>query len=206
MKKLLYLLALITAFVCVFSLYGCGGLGSGSTGSDKPQIEKPSITLSETEVTLIKGQSATVSVLSEKKLDTLSLKWSCSDQKVISFKKDATDLIVKGMAAGEATMTLSMSGKEIATLKVTVVEADLTVRLPEGKIVLSAGDVATVKAVSLIENGGDFIWSVSCDSITLESQGNIARITVSETCPNGRYEAQVTQNDTTCKFTIIIGK
>ncbi len=202
MKKLLYLLAVVTAFVCVFSLYAC----VPADDVDPPTPQKPAVTLSETEITLVKGQSATVSVLSEKKLDTLSLKWACSDQNVISFKKDGVDLIVKGIAEGEATMTLSMSGKEIATLKVTVVKADLTVRLPEGKIVLSAGDTATVQAVSLIENGGDFTWSVACDSITLESQGDIARITVSENCPAGRYEAQVTQDDNTCKFTIIIGK
>lgn len=202
MKKL-YLLAIITALVCVFSLYGCTPTEGG--GSDTP-APKQEITLTKSEVTLVKGQSDTVTVVSEKKLDTLSLKWSCSNDNVVFYKKEGVNLQLKGLAEGEAILTLKMSGKEIAALKVNVVMADLTVRLPEGKIVLSKGSTATVQAHSIKEGSGDYVWQVSCDGITVESQGKIARITVSDTCPDGEYDATVTYSGNTCTFKIIIGK
>lgn len=203
MKKVILLLAVLASFICVFGLVGC------EIASSQPEPEKPneqkSVYLSQNEVTLTKGESITLSVVSDKKLDTLSLKWKNSNQKVANYSAKGTDLMIKAVIAGETEITLYMSGKAIDTVKVTVVDPKLSVYLPTGRLVLQKGGVATVRAKSTLEAGSDFTWTCAESFVTIESQGEIARISVSATAPEGEYSVTVGYGEETYDFLLIVG-
>lgn len=199
MKKLILPITLVCIALCAFCFFGCQNQQDSST-------PKSGVWLSETEITLTKGDTATVTALSDKKIDTLSLKWKNSNSKVANFTKSGVNIVVKAIKAGTSEISLSMSGKVVGTVKITVVDPVLSVRLPQGKIVLTQGQSATITAVTTLSGNDEPLWMVECDDIALETQGMIARITVSDTCSDGEYKASVKKGNEVCDFTIIVGK
>lgn len=202
MKKLTLFITVLAVMLCSFCLFGC----QKAPEPDNTPVVKSDVYLSQTQLTLTKGETVTVSALSDKKIDTLSLKWKNSDTKIVNFSKDGADIIIRAIKAGNAEITLSMSGKVVDSVKITVLDPVLSVRLPQGTIVLSKGQSATVTAVTTLNGDDEPVWTVECQYITLESQGMIARITVSDDCPNGLYNATVKKGDAVCKFTVTVGK
>lgn len=203
MKKVILLIAILASFICVFGLVGCE-ISNPQPEPEKP-VEQKSVYLSQNEVTLTKGESITISVVSDKKLDTLSLKWKNSNQKVANYSAKGTDLTIKAVIAGEAEITLYMSGKAVDTVKVTVVDPKLSVYLPTGKLVLEKGGVATVRAKTTLVAGSDFTWTCNESFVTIESQGEIARISVSSTAPEGEYTVTLAYGQETYDFLLIVG-
>ena len=200
MKRLIAFMLVLTAITCVL-------ISASSCKKDEPIIEeKPPIYLSEESLTLNKGESATISVISQDKLDTLSIKWSATDTKVVSFEKDGVSLKIKGLLEGESQIKLLISGKVIDTIDIKVITPSLQVRLPSGKLVLSQNQVVTVTAYTQLISSEDAKWWVETDKITIESQNLIARVSILENCPNGEYKASVTFAGQIANFTIIVGK
>lgn len=201
MKKLILPITLVCVALCAFCFFGCQNQSEGDSVGSKSEVW-----LSESEITLTKGDTATVTALSDKKIDTLSLKWKNSNSKVANFTKSGVNIVVKAIKAGTSEISLSMSGKVVGTVKITVVDPVLSVRLPQGKIVLTQGQSATITAVTTLSGSDEPLWTVECEDIALETQGMIARITVSDTCPDGEYKASVKKGNEVCAFTIIVGK
>ncbi len=201
MKKIILPITLVCIALCAFCFFGCQNRQEDGSSASKSEVW-----LSDTEITLTKGDTATVTALSDKKIDTLSLKWKNSNSKVANFTKSGVNIVVKAIKSGTSEITLSMSGKVVGTVKITVVDPILSVRLPQGKIVLTQGQSATITAVTTLSVSSEPLWTVECDDIALETQGMIARITVSDTCPDGEYKASVKKGDEVCVFTIIVGK
>lgn len=205
MKKVILFIAIMTAFMCAFCFIGCKG-DKPDTDVDAGETEK-TIYLSQNEITLTKGESQVITVMSENKIDVLSLKWKNTDQKVVNYSVKGTALTLKAISSGEATVTLVISGKAVDTVKVTVVDRPLSVFLPTGKIVLTQGDTATVRAKILEGVQGDgYKWTSESNYVTIESQDAIARITVSEACPDGEYPVTVSYGAETYTFLVIVGK
>ncbi len=206
MKKVILFIAIMTAFMCAFCFVGCKDDKPDKDTGGVVETEK-TIYLSQNEITLIKGESQVVTVMSENKIDVLSLKWKNTDQKVVNYSVKGTDLTLKAIASGEATVTLVISGKTVDTVKVTVVDRPLSVFLPTGKIVLTQGGTATVRAKILEGVQGDgYTWVSESDYVTIESQDAIARVTVSGACPDGEYPVTVTYGAETYTFLVIVGK
>lgn len=207
MKKLLSFICLIVASSLLITMSAC----DKDPNRDEPTGQQPPVVYFSNdggildELLVVKGETISVDIKSGEQIESASIKFTNTDDNVIFYTQDGMKLNIKGTIAGETELNLVYSGKIVHTLCVTVKEADLSVRLPEGKIVLDKGSIATVQAVCNIESQDDPVWEVSTDSIQLTTQGYIARIKVSDECPNGEYTAKVKVGDKECTFTIIVG-
>lgn len=197
MKKLCLFLAVIVLSTFSLCFFGC---------ADKPvEPEKPSIYVDKTEVTVYKGESIDVNVVSETKIDTMNLRWTFSSPKIVSVTQDKMKMTINGVLFGETDVIFTLSGKEIGRVKVTVKDHSLTLMLPNDRLVLSQRQQVTVRAFYDGDTTAVPVWNVGTDKIKIENQDLIAKISVSSDCPDGEYEASLTVGEQTRKFLIIVG-
>ena len=196
MKKIWHVLIMAVCCLC-FGLAACNGGGSSD----------PSITLSETALTIKVGESATLEATLAEGVDFTAeeLTWSSSDEAVVSVTGEGATATVKALAVGSATVTVSY-GEEKAECTVTVEKRDiepLSIFLPEGKLILKPNVTASVKALSDIELKGEPVWSSSDTTIgTVEGQGLTARVT---SLKRGECTITVECDGYSASFTLVVG-
>lgn len=199
MRKICFILLAMVLSVCSFLVVGCTPTG------EQDDTQKPSVYLDKTELEFYKGESQVVNVVSESKIDSMNIRWTFTESKIASVSQNGTEMTVSGKLYGETEIVFTLSGKEIGRVKVTVKEPELTLMLPNDKLVLRQGKTATVRAFYELSDGVTPVWMVESDKVTIESQGLIAKITVKESCPDGEYKAKLTCGDVSREFLIIVG-
>lgn len=150
---------------------------------EKKVIAVSGVTVDPTEVTLIEGDSATLTatVAPEDATDK-SVTWSTSNDKVAT----VADGVVKAVAAGEATITVKTNdGDKTATCKVTVQQKVVNVTgvsVSPKSLNLAEGESATLTATVSPEDATDksVTWSTSDEKVATVADGVVKAVAAGE--------------------------
>ncbi|MBQ8301745.1 MAG: Ig-like domain-containing protein, partial [Clostridia bacterium] len=161
------------------------------------------VKLSESEVTVEKGESVTISaIIAPEAATKKSVTWTSSDEKIAT----VTNGTIKGTGEGEATITATTrDGGFTATCKVTVYQKHATgVSLSTNKVEVGTGGTAQIKAYVEPSDATDqsVTWTSADESIaTVDKNGVVTGIidgegttTVTATTVDGGYTASCTVN------------
>lgn len=193
MKKLLVFMA---AFFLLFAA------GCTQVPTEGPPPEQLTVTLSQTEAQLYVGESFTLTA--EVNVEGAEIAFSTSNRSVVSFAADGYTAVVTAEGLGEAEIRVRQGEELLAKCRVSVIEEpkDLEVFLPAGKLVLSQGQRATVRAIAAESVQGEPEWTVSDDKIaSIEFQGLIAMVTAVSA---GECTVTVTCGGESDSFTLIV--
>ena len=155
-----------------------------------------SITLDKTELPIIKGNTATltVTVLPEDATDP-TVTWSSSDEKIATVNGG----VITAIADGEATITAKAGEKE-ATCKVTVSTPVTSIALDKTELPIIKGNTATLTATVLPEDATDptVTWSSSDEKVATVKDGVVTAV--------GDGEATITakagEKEASCKILV----
>lgn len=222
-KKGVLLLALA---VCM-ALSACGGSPSDSSeslsdsvdsyseSSESSSIQEESsqsssfsgelkVTLSETSLELFVGETFTLEASVND--PSAEIKWSTSSRAVAGVEADGNSAVITANGEGKAQIRVRYNEKLMAKcdVKVTLPPEKLSVLVPSGKLILSAGQKATVKAIKDASLSGEAVWSSSDVSIaSIEYQGLIAVVTAASA---GECTVTVSLGGERSEFVVVVGK
>lgn len=178
-------------------------------GADTGVTAKVKITVKEKPVTKVQITAAQKSVYVDSTLQlkakvtpadatNASVTWKSSNQKIATVNSKG---LVKGIAAGECTITATAGGKK-ATYKITVNEVPVSsVSLNRKSLELMEGSSATLKATVLPENAGNqtVTYRSSDNSIATVSSRGVVTAKKAGSCT---ITAVAGNQKATCKVTV----
>ncbi len=160
-----------------------------------------SIIISETSISLIEGECATLtSTVSPAEATDPSVTWTSSDESVATVSAEGIIIAIK---AGTATITAASSNGLTASCEVTVSAKiiDATeILLNASNVELKVGESVTLSATVLPEDTTDktLVWTSSNEEVaTVDANGNVTAIalgeaTITATCGNASASCMVT--------------
>ncbi len=161
---------------------------SGLTVTCEITVEKDqltSITISQSEATLLEGKTITLTVTTAPEIATdHSVTWSSSDESVATVSSRGR---VKAIAAGKATITVTANDGSglTATCEVTVEKDQLTsITISQSEVTLLEGKTITLSVTTAPEIATDHsvTWSSSDESVaTVNSRGEVRAIAAGKT-------------------------
>ena len=174
----------------------------------KKIIEVKSIELSDKNINLTEGESATlVATVKPDDATDRSVTWTSSDESIVSVE----DGKVTAIKEGEATIT-AKAGNETATCVVTVEKKSIpveSIQLSETRLSLTEGDTKTIIATVKPDDATDktVIWSSSNNSIVSVSNSGMLNAvkagtaTITASCGGKTSTCSVTVNAKTVHVT-----
>lgn len=165
---------------------------------NKQYIVVESVTLSETELSLTKGATATLTAtVSPSDATNPAVSWSSSDESVASVK----DGVVTAIKSGTATITATAENAT-ASCAVTVTNPAISLTLDNHELTLTEGESATLVATVEPADADDLpvAWrSANPEIATVDANGKITAIaegtaTITATCGNFWANCRVTVN------------
>ncbi|MGN0331056.1 MAG: GH25 family lysozyme [Kineothrix sp.] len=175
-----------------------GGTNPPETSEPETEAPKPQetvITLSHTSLSLVEGQTATLTatVTPENAADK-TLSWSSSAESIAQVNGGT----VTALKAGTADITVKAGGKE-ATCKVTVTakQEETQISLDRTTATLKTGDVLTLNA-TVTPAGKNLSWSSSAQSVATVENGVVTAKSAGETVITVTADGK----SATCKVTV----
>ena len=161
----------------ILTIYGVSGTTAetyaGQIGAKFVAIDKPvtKVTLSKTELTLNKGQSAKLTATIEPNDFTDAAKWKSSDTSIVTVADDGT---VKAVGVGTATVSF-FAGNTKASCKVTVLQPVTSIRFTKSSVSLDGGDTMQLTINIRPDDAAnkDIVWSSSDDSVATVNQSGL---------------------------------
>ena len=178
----------------------CTSAMSGMKTTCKVTVVESNVNLDKTEMTLEKGETATLkATVTPSTLEDKSVTWTSSDKKIATVTSKGK---VKAVKAGTATITCTSNATGMsATCKVTVING--TVTLNKTEAIIEKGKTTTLKATLTPTTLEDMsvTWKSSDKSIaTVTSKGKVKGVgygTATITCTSNATGASAT-----CKVTV----
>ena len=162
------------------------------------------VTLSETSVELFVGETFTlVASIND---PSAKITWGTSSRAVAGVEADGNSAVITANGEGTAQIRVRYNEKLMVKceVKVTLPPEKLSVLVPSGKLILSAGQKATVKAIKDASLSGEAVWSSSDVSIaSIEYQGLIAVVTAASA---GECTVTVSLGGESSEFVVVVGK
>ena len=161
----------------ILTIYGVSGTTAetyaGDIGATFVAIDKPAtgVTLSKTELTLNKGQSAKLFVTVEPNDFTDATKWKTSDSAVATIADDGT---VKAVGVGTATVSF-IAGNTKASCTVTVLQPVTRLSFTKSSYELDGGDTVQLAVNISPEDAAnkDIVFSSSDESVATVDQAGL---------------------------------
>ena len=161
----------------ILTIYGVSGTTAetyaGQIGAKFVAIDKPAtkVTLSKTELTLNKGQSAKLTATIEPNDFTDAAKWKSSDTSIVTVADDGT---VKAVGVGTATVSF-FAGNTKASCKVTVLQPVTSIRFTKSSVSLDGGDTMQLTINIRPDDAAnkDIVWSSSDESVATVNQSGL---------------------------------
>lgn len=186
MKKILLFVLLLSALSC------------GEDNKTEPQKTVTSVTLNQSSLTLVVGESSTLSAtVSPADAPDKTVSWTSSNTSVASVSNG----VVKAVSEGSATVTASCGGKS-ATCVVTVQKKTIpvsSVTLKPTSLTLIQGESATLTLTISPADATEqtATWSSSNSSIVTVTDGKVTAVregtaTISASCGGKSAECAVT--------------
>jgi len=171
------------------------GLKKGSTvvllDSLNVKVEKhdvTSLTLDKTDITVIKGKTATINAtVGPENASLKTVTWTSSNEKVATVDKDG---VVSGVTKGSAVIT-AKADEKTATCKVTVIEADsfdIATDASAGSTKIVGGDQVDIKA-----EGNDFLSYTKATQTVSWSENTTGKVRSQKLTLDSGSEITVTQ-------------
>lgn len=159
----------------------------------EPVIEVENITLSNKKITLLKGESITLSAkISPDNADDKTVAWTSSNDSIVTVE----DGFVNAIGDGKALITVTASNGKAASCFVTVEDPVIDIEnisLDRSSVSLETGETASVSANIFPENATDktIIWTSSNSKVAAVSEGNISAVSagkaiITATAANGK--------------------
>lgn len=148
------------------------------------------ISLSKTTVSLIEGETETITATVTPSSATQTVTWTSSNESVATVDDNGT---ITAVEAGSATITATTVNSLTASCEVTVTAPDASsISLDVTELTLYVGSSYTLTATVLPENAADktVTWTSSSDAARVTSDGNVTGIssgsaTITATTVNG---------------------
>ena len=161
----------------ILTIYGVSGTTAetyaGQIGAKFVAIDKPAtkVTLSKTELTLNKGQSAKLTATIEPNDFTDAAKWKSSDTSIVTVVDDGT---VKAVGVGTATVSF-FAGNTKASCKVTVLQPVTSIRFTKSSVSLDGGNTMQLTINIRPDDAAnkDIVWSSSDESVATVDQSGL---------------------------------
>ena len=192
-------LTLVSNETLYFESQGVLGSPSAPLLLSCPIIPVSSITLDNTQVALVEGESLTlVATVSPADATDKTITWSTSDAVVAAVENG----VVTAVAAGTATIT-AQAGNQTATCVVTVAKATIDVEgitLNESSISLVEGETLTLVATITPDNATDktVTWTTSDANVATVENG----VVTAKTAGTATITAQAGDKTATCVVTV----
>lgn len=142
------------------------------------QVNVSGVSLSQTELTIVKGKSTSLScTVAPADATDKQVIWSSSDNTVATVDQDGT---VTGMTGGVATITVATpDGKFKASCTVTVIVPVSGISLDKSSLELIVGEEETLSATVLPEDASEkgVTWSSSNPSVVFVEDGKVKGLT-----------------------------
>ncbi len=173
---------------------------SGKKATCKVTVNVPatSVKLSKTSVSVVKGKTYTLKATLGPVGSNDTVKWTSSNTKVATVSASG---VVKGIAKGVATITVTTGSGKKATCKVTVKVPSTSVKLNKTAITINKGKTYTLKATMSPANTTDAVkWTSSNTKIATVSASGVVKgiakgtATITATTTSGKKA--------TCKVTV----
>ena len=187
----------------------CTSAMSGMKTTCKVTVVESNVNLDKTEMTLEKGETATLkATVTPSTLEDKSVTWTSSDKKIATVTSKGK---VKAVKAGTATITCTSNATGMsATCKVTVING--TVTLNKTEAIIEKGKTTTLKATLTPTTLEDMsvTWTSSDKSIaTVTSKGKVKGVgygTATITCTSNATGVSATCQVTVGKVVINISE
>ena len=172
-KTASFILSLLLVIFFAFGFSCCGLLSNdGSSGSETPPAPTVTVTLSKSELSIVNGQSATLTATVENTEETVE--WTTEDDTKVRLEANGNSVTVVALAEGETTVTATVAG-ESASCEITITPA-VKVILSQSKISIVKGLTATLAAT--VENTEETIVWTTEDNATVRIETNGNTVTV----------------------------
>ncbi len=189
------------------TIYGVSGTTAetyaGDIGATFVAIDKPAtgVTLSRTELTLNKGQSAKLFVTVEPNDFTDATKWKTSDSAVATIADDGT---VKAVGVGTATISF-IAGNTKASCTVTVLQPVTRLSFTKSSISLDGGDTVQLAVNISPEDAAnkDIVFSSSDESVATVDQAGLVTALKKGTATITVAAQDGSDCTATCKITVL---
>ena len=173
---------------------------SGKKATCKVTVKIPatSVKLSKTAVTVNKGKTYTLKATLGPNGSNDTVKWKSSNTKVATVSSSG---VVKGIAKGTATITVTTGSGKKATCKVTVKEIKAKgIKLNKTSATVSKGKTLTLKATLNPSNTTDKVtWKSSNTKVATVSASGVVKGVKHGTCT---ITATINGKKATCKITV----
>ena len=189
------------------TIYGVSGTTAetyaGDIGATFVAIDKPAtgVTLSRTELTLNKGQSAKLFVTVEPNDFTDATKWKTSDSAVATIADDGT---VKAVGVGTATVSF-IAGNTKASCTVTVLQPVTRLSFTKSSYELDGGDTVQLAVNISPEDAAnkDIVFSSSDESVATVDQAGLVTALKKGTATITVAAQDGSGCTATCKITVL---
>ena len=158
-------------------------------------IPVSSITLDETELTMAKGKTVTLTatVLPEDTSDE-TVKWSSSNDKVATVE----DGVITAVGAGKTTITAA-AGDKSATCDVTVIVPATGITLDQETLIMNAEETATLTATVTPDDVTDkTVWTSSNTAVATVENGKVTAVSAGK----ATITAKAGEHSATCAVTV----
>ena len=191
----------------ILTIYGVSGTTAetyaGDIGATFVAIDKPAtgVTLSKTELTLNKGQSAKLLVTVEPNDFTDATKWKTSDSAVATIADDGT---VKAVGVGTATISF-IAGNTKASCTVTVLQPVTRLSFTKSSHELDSGDTVQLAVNISPEDAAnkDIVFSSSDESVATVDQAGLVTALKKGTATITVAAQDGSGCTATCKITVL---
>ena len=191
----------------ILTIYGVSGTTAetyaGDIGATFVAIDKPAtgVTLSKTELTLNKGQSAKLLVTVEPNDFTDATKWKTSDSAVATIADDGT---VKAVGVGTATISF-IAGNTKASCTVTVLQPVTRLSFTKSSHELDGGDTVQLAVNISPEDAAnkDIVFSSSDESVATVDQAGLVTALKKGTATITVAAQDGSGCTATCKITVL---
>ncbi len=191
----------------ILTIYGVSGTTAetyaGDIGAKFVAIDKPAtgVTLSKSELTLNKGQSAKLLVTIEPNDFTDATKWKTSDESVVTVAVDGT---VKAVGVGTATVSF-IAGNTKASCTVTVLQPVTRLSFTKSSHELDGGDTVQLGVNITPEDAAnkDIVFSSSDESIATVDQAGLVTALKKGTATITVEAQDGSGCKATCKITVL---
>ncbi len=191
----------------ILTIYGVSGTTAetyaGDIGATFVAIDKPAtgVTLSKTELTLNKGQSAKLFVTVEPNDFTDATKWKTSDSAVATIADDGT---VKAVGVGTATVSF-IAGNTKASCTVTVLQPVTRLSFTKSSHELDGGDTVQLAVNISPEDAAnkDIVFSSSDESVATVDQAGLVTALKKGTATITVAAQDGSGCTATCKITVL---
>ncbi len=172
---------------------------NGEKDGDPEPTSDPAISLDQTSVSLTVGQSVKLNATTAN--GTGDVAWTSSNEQVAT----VSDGTVTAVAAGDATITATYSGKNaVCTVTVNPEPAlDPSITLDKSSVSLTVGQSVTLNATTA--NGtGDVAWTSSDEQVATVSAGTVTAVAAGEATITATYSGKTAVCTVTVTYPVAV--